>query len=223
VGSNSFTVILEYGLPINAANSSATWVERWANLPSVALPSGAYNAALKRVTDSFIDQRFRGLPNQSAINQVRTNEIALDFPWQLREWKLIRPPVPVVSVPLVPDTVKNTPKPNLNKTERSALIDWWQNQSCSGVEIPGPNCSDVIPSRFLAGAANNDFTSLNIPPGPRPFSNSFDRMTCNGCHDPRDGFGFTHARRDAFSPFLINDLVQRRTAFRDALLNNFCQ
>jgi hypothetical protein len=69
-----------------------------------------------------------------------------------------------------------------------------------------------------------DGSSFNIPPGPPPFSNSFDRMTCSGCHDPSvSGSGFTHARRDAFSPFLINDLVQRRTAFRDALLNNFCQ
>ncbi|MFM8269725.1 MAG: hypothetical protein ACKN9V_06000 [Pseudomonadota bacterium] len=194
-----------------------------------------YNFELRKVTDSFTDQRFSGRLNGSAINQVRTNEIALGSPWQLREWKLISTDGSPVNVQLVPDTVKDTPKPNLNETERTALIDWWLNQSCSGDETPLRNCNDVIPSRFLAGAANTPGISFNIPGAPQPPSqlNKFDLMTCNGCHAPKvtrfEGglftpfTPFTHVNRVGFSPFLKDDLVQRRARFRDALLENFCK
>jgi len=97
----SFTVILEYGLDASECADIQTWAQAAHDLGS--LPFGDdYNAALQSITDQFT--AIGASPNKiagSAINQVRTDEIALDGVWELREFKLkettivIKDPVPV--------------------------------------------------------------------------------------------------------------------------------
>jgi len=97
----SFTVIFEYGLDVSQCSDIQNWAQAVHGLGS--LPFGDdYNAALQSITDQFT--AIGASPNKiagSAINQVRTDEIALSSPWELREFKLkettivIKDPVPV--------------------------------------------------------------------------------------------------------------------------------
>jgi len=100
-GSTLFTVIFEYGLDVSECADIQAWAQAAHGLGS--LPFGDdYNAALQSITDQFT--AIGASPNKlngSAINQVRTNEIALAFPWELREFHLkkvavaTKEPIPV--------------------------------------------------------------------------------------------------------------------------------
>lgn len=77
-----FNVILEYGNPQTNCAALKTYAQQWLDLSDLALGSlgsPAYNAALEAITTQVTDSGAGGAskPNQSAINQIRTNEIAL--------------------------------------------------------------------------------------------------------------------------------------------------
>jgi hypothetical protein len=96
-----FTVIFEYSLPVLDDGMTITWAQRFHLLGT--LPFGtSFNAQLLNLTRDFSgpDQDTRR-PNGNAINQVRTNEVALQgarFPnpgfvagkqiWEIREFHL---------------------------------------------------------------------------------------------------------------------------------------
>jgi len=88
------TVILEYGIDKNGCVGVRGWAQQWQALGAMAVGSAAYNAALQAITDQFTlaNARPGQLPNRSAINQVRTNEIIFFFSgeahWELRESRL---------------------------------------------------------------------------------------------------------------------------------------
>jgi len=84
-----FTVILEYDLPAQTRADVKAWAQRWHELGTLVPGTAAYNDALQAVTDRFTAPNAApGRPNGSALNQLRTNEIALASPWQLREFRL---------------------------------------------------------------------------------------------------------------------------------------
>jgi hypothetical protein len=62
-----------------------------------------------------------GKPNRSAINQVRTNEIALAFPWQLREFTLQGAASNLLSA-----TIKQTPDPGLFRIGSGVTADFME-------------------------------------------------------------------------------------------------
>lgn len=74
-----FTVILEYGIPIHQCTAIRHFADEWMALGGIALGSPAFNPALQTITDQFTLAGAGGekKPNGSAINQIRTNEIAL--------------------------------------------------------------------------------------------------------------------------------------------------
>jgi hypothetical protein len=85
-----FTVILEYGIPLSKCVSIQNYACQWQALDSLPFPSAAYNDALQALTDVFAlaGANPAQLPNQSAINQVRTNDNALaQVGWEFREFK----------------------------------------------------------------------------------------------------------------------------------------
>jgi len=96
-----FTVIFEYSLPVHANVATITWAHRWHSLG--ALPFGpAFNARLRTITNDFAGpDRDPRRPRGNALDQLRTNEVALQgarFPsagfrgakqfWELREFHL---------------------------------------------------------------------------------------------------------------------------------------
>ncbi len=102
---SSMTVIFEYGDPEGVCSMQKSRANNWISLSGLPFPSPAYNAALQAITDTVTVAGAAPLkPNGSAINQVRSNEIALAAPWQLREFHLLAP-----NSSLMPDTIKQTP------------------------------------------------------------------------------------------------------------------
>lgn len=73
-----FTVILEYGVPINQCTAIRDYAGQWMALDGIGLGSPAYNSALQAITNQFTAAGAApGKINGSAINQIRTNEVAL--------------------------------------------------------------------------------------------------------------------------------------------------
>lgn len=201
-----FLVIFEYGLPATGMRDLGRWVKDWADLSALQPGSEEYNDHLERLTRRFTDaDAAPGKPNGSALNQVRTNEVALALPWELREFVidyrsgLLRPH----TVALTPDTYA------LNGTETLArLINANQERLVAGTfDLPetwfgGTSASGpFLPEEFPDFDARTFTTSDFFPPFlDIPWSaagiedndarHAFALNTCNGCHRDETGTGF---------------------------------
>ena len=84
-----FNIIIEYNVP--ASISAASWASQWnsiSNLPENDTPTG-YMAALQAMTDQVVTaNKCPSCPNGSSLHQVRTNEIELSAPWEMRQFHL---------------------------------------------------------------------------------------------------------------------------------------
>jgi hypothetical protein len=96
-GPLQFTVIFEYGInKPKTCQDQHIWAQQWVNLKNFPLGSPQYNKALQNLTDQFTKCGTNlSRPNQSSLNQVRTNEIALVLPtsinpkrWEFREFSI---------------------------------------------------------------------------------------------------------------------------------------
>src|SRR5215510_5184320 len=142
-----FTVIFEYGVPIQGCVPVRSWAQPWVNLNSLVLGSAAYNAALQAITDQVVlRNKAPGKPNGSALNQLRTNEIALASPWELRQFNLTTPISFLHETP-----VFNTPDRRFNAADPfwsgSTLLDTFI--TSGGGTVP----PTFLGTPFLGGAA----------------------------------------------------------------------
>ncbi|MFP2925900.1 hypothetical protein ACLESO_11910, partial [Pyxidicoccus sp. 3LG] len=198
-----FTVILEYTLPGGSSEEIQRWARDWHELGRLGVTHPTYNTKLQALTDrftkAFVSQGgFLG----SAISQVRTNENALNFEWELREFHL-------QPQGLVPAHVALTPETQFNGAP--LVTDFiMQNQAAilAGThEVP----EFFMGVPFLAGSSLTPFDFFWQAPGADPEArHQFSVNTCNGCH-AGDTFTFflhinTRAQgQEAFpSPFLVN-------------------
>lgn len=180
-----FTVILEYELPL-AVMSAAQWADAWHALGALAPSSAAYRTALQDITDAFagadvLPER----PNGSAISQVRTNEIHLASPWELREFTL------TPSGELRERTVALTPRNGLNNTTR--LADF-VNQNSAAI-LAGTHAVPLVFGgvRFRGGRVTNNIDFWNAPGIVDPDARHlFSLNTCNGCHGAETNTPFLH-------------------------------
>jgi hypothetical protein len=196
-----FTVIFEFGIKGGSCTAVKSWHQRWKDLDALALGSPAYNAALELITRDFTDHGSNPaqLPNMSSLNQLRTNEIALGSPWQLREFRLqgVGSSVPPGLLDLV--TVKQTPDLSLNNTP--TLLAYL---TASEADILADK--HVVPGRF-PGVLDRFLGAKSDTPSPSFFwshptpstladpaetRRKFSLNTCNGCHAGETGTFFTH-------------------------------
>src|SRR4029077_18884193 len=95
-----------------------TWAKAWADLGAISLGTEPYNAALQALTDQVVLRDLAtGKPNGSALNQLRSNEVALALPPDLRQFNLIALPgdsLHETAVALTPDFPVNAQDPNWN-------------------------------------------------------------------------------------------------------------
>jgi hypothetical protein len=114
-GRKLFTTIFEYGVPRRGCNAVVNWAKQWSSLQAFPGFTPAYLAQLQAMTQSVVlHGAAPAKGNQNAINQIRTNEIALASPWELREFTLTaeNPPAnvdPPANGPLRVHTVAQTP------------------------------------------------------------------------------------------------------------------
>jgi hypothetical protein len=88
-GKKRFTTIFEYGVPGTGCTASVKWAQQWTSLLSLGGFTPAYLSQLQSMTESVVlhgSAPAKG--NGNAIDQIRTNEIALAGPWELREFTL---------------------------------------------------------------------------------------------------------------------------------------
>jgi hypothetical protein len=198
-----FTVILEYGVPINQCTAIRSYASQWLGLGNITLGSAAFNPALQAITDQFtLAGADDTKPNGSAINQIRTNEIALvgygggieiepvaarssratlpiGRPWELREFHLQDDSMlHIVST-------KNTPHHTRNNT---ALLASYINSNVIAILNGTYNVPAIWAGQpFLTGSAlNSSFADSAVWKAPGIVDSEdrhkFSLGTCNGCH-----------------------------------------
>lgn len=184
----SFTVILEYKLPASTAADVARWANDWHALGALTVGSPAYNLALRRITDRFAGKNVApSRPNGSSISQIRTNEVALSFPWELRQFEIDATTHQLVEVALTrqpADQFDNTAKlaTFINNNEAKILAGTHQ-----------------VPLTFQGAAfrAGSILNNIDFWSAPGIRSNRarhlFSVNTCDGCHGGETAtFGFLH-------------------------------
>jgi hypothetical protein len=204
-----FTVIFEFSQIASSTTAVDDTAKRWHRLGSFPLGSASYNAALQGVTDRFSRGILSGGKKIAFhLNQLRSNEIALAAPWELREFHAV-PKAGFVEV-----TVKQTPDPSLDNTAFLASV---LNENAAAINAGTFTLPAVIGSQHVLGAsAPNQPTLWNAPGIMDPnVRHNFALNTCSGCHNLETGtFGFLHvaprARGQAttLSGFLTGETVQ---------------
>lgn len=203
-----FTVILEYKLPAADAAAVATWAADWHALGALARGSVAYRNKLQTITRKFARRNASpSRPNGSAISQVRTNEIALASPWELREFHL------TTTGQLRMATLAQTPANGFDGTQVLASY-----MTANAAAIKAQN--HVVPATFQNQpfAAPNIFNNIDFWNAPGITDNTlrfrFSLNTCNGCHGAETQTFFLHVSpRDVgqeaqLSGFLTGETVQ---------------
>lgn len=211
-----FTVIFEYGINKRSCTAVKAFAQEWDNLKNLSLGSTAYNNALEAITNQFTQVGTNPTkPNQNSINQIRTNEIALDVPWELREFNLN------TSGQLELVTVKQEPAVNYNIKQNvpdvQRLADFVnsnqlaiENNNYTVPKEVSLNTGAATPTTpFLGGKSHTIFPSTTHhwdggPSGTPAFINSdqarhiFSLNTCSGCHGGETRTRFTHISPSAF-------------------------
>lgn len=181
-----FTVILEYKISANTEEEYVAAVQSFHALQDLPFPSEEYNAALQALTDSFTGRgALPGAPNDSALIDLRTNEIALSFQWMLREFRLSP------AGTLDPAPLFQTPDSSFNFTDTlGRFIN--QNETAILAEThTAPLSFEGQPFQAASVFNNIDIWSavgVNNPDARHKFSLN----TCNGCHGGETNTAFLH-------------------------------
>jgi hypothetical protein len=178
-GALPFTVIFEYRLQADSLGKVRDWAKDWHDLGNLGDFDEQYLQALERITDAYSG---RGIaphrPNGSSLNQLRTDEIALAAPWELREFNLSP-----VTGDLISATVKQTPDITFNGSPTFAkFINDNETQIVANTLIVP---LDFQGQPFLAGSALNPqpvWKAAGI--NNNQARHIFAMNTCNGCHGP---------------------------------------
>ncbi len=174
-----FVIIFEYGQRAETVEDIQDWAHAWHGLSAHEFGPD-YNASLEAVTTAFTGAGADpSKPNGSSINQIRTNEIALDGPWELREFR-VQPDGHLAQV-----SVKQEPGDGLKSAPELAE---WINDNEEDVLAS----THVVPAEMLGPAAA--VTGLWAPVGVEnpDARHSFALNTCSGCHQAETGAPFLH-------------------------------
>jgi hypothetical protein len=216
-GRKRFTTIFEYGVPGTGCQAVVNWAQKWTSLQAFPGFTPAYLAQLQTMTESVVLNGAAPLKgNKNAINQIRTNEVVLGAPWELREFTLTdeQPANPPASQdlpangPLRKHTVALTPNDGVFS---NLGADPTINSFVTTVVMPGTPATTTVPLNcnstytmdyIFGGMAFRGGNSLSGPPTGFDFwkANSvpatpvgicarhqFSLNTCNGCHRADSG------------------------------------
>jgi hypothetical protein len=164
----AMSVIVEYALP--ETRTAKEWATAWHELGRFPAFDEDYRRALEGVTNSFTKRDARpGSVNGSALAQVRTNESALNWIWQLREFGLDS----TGALTLRP--VRNTPGEALNGSEALGRFVATNKEAILAKRFE-------MPDRLRAGSADQLVGQWVVPGTDPVLRKAFAEQTCNGCH-----------------------------------------
>jgi hypothetical protein len=180
---SGMTVIFEYADRTSCIGVKSR-AQQWLSLDEdhPPFPSPSFNAALQAITnDVTLPNAKPANPNGSALNQLRTNDIALGLGsiWELREFRL-----DAATHQLEPHTLAQTPQNSFNVTLRlaSCINDFNCRQS-----LPVTHAAPGFPATpFLAGSqVYGPGFNFDAPSGSVTINNNrrlLSENTCGGCH-----------------------------------------
>lgn len=200
-----FTVILEYALPGTTPESIQRWATDWHELGTVKVGNAGYNAKLQALTDRFSKRGvMTGRHEGSALNQIRTNEIELAEPWEMREF-ILSP------LGLMPATTKLTPAMHFENTQLLA-------------SFLTENSADVLAERHVVPDTFGGFPFLaahslvpldffwRAPNVSNEVRHKFSLNTCSGCHAGETQTEFVHvAPRSRGAPSALSPYLRGTT------------
>ena len=173
-----FYIIFEYNLAASNLHELNQWARKWERLQAHPIESRRYSDELSKITRSFTDRQLGPDKHSFHLNQVRTNEVALGRPWELREFKIIQDQPKLTQVP-----VAGTPDFEFfNNTK--------QGRQTLGAIL---QLMDGLPDSILGSSAPTPFgvpwKSANVTSDQR---HQFALFTCSGCHHTETDALFTH-------------------------------
>ena len=191
-----FTIIFEYGVNKRGCRTIQSWAQQWYNLHTMNPGDAAYNSALQAITDQFVNANTNSSkPNGSSLNQIRTDELAIGSPWQLREFN-IDGTTHLLKLVTVKKNPRNTPGSSLNN---SALLADFINAHCSQILNNNYDVPETVNGQpFLGAASDNqngagDVWRASITcTSPDIVRRIFSLNTCNACHGGETQTAFTH-------------------------------
>jgi hypothetical protein len=184
-----FAIILEYGVPPMSCVQLRQYAKKWQTLSTMVPGSPAYNAALQAITDPIVKHGAGGAkPNGSTLNQLRTNELFIGSPWELREFV-----IDAGTHLLTETTTKQTPIATTNNTitttnfVKQHLAAILANNYVVPLQFPGA-------TPYLSGNAPvpPDFWTGNPQIANNDARRNFSLGTCNGCHKRETNTQFVH-------------------------------
>lgn len=229
-----FSVIFEYGVPIEGCEKVREWALAWTQLnnpTALARFSAAWRDHLEKLTESVV--RFGAAPgkgNQNAINQVRTNENALAKQWEFREFTLTKedpkatPNDTPIDGPLRPHSVAMT----VDDTAFSEFSDPFVDAFVSAIVQPSvgtpaslpADCSSAYEVPLEHGGTplrgGNSFTApvnhWQVTTNPLDDAelcarHEFSLNNCNGCHFDDTATPFFHVDPTSMPAGLSNFLT----------------
>jgi len=214
-----FTVILEYALPGGSPEAIQAWARDWHELGQLGLSHPNYKAKLQALTDRFAKSGvMTGRPFGNALNQIRTNEVDLAEPWEMREFNL-------TTTGLQPATVKLTPDFGFDNT--NTLGDFLRANQADILAERHVVPASFANQRFLGAAAKvpEDFF-WRAPGVGSEVRHKFSLNTCSGCHAGETATEFVHiaprqaGQAAALSAFLrggtvVDPVTQTSRTFND--------
>ena len=191
-----FTVIFEYGVNKSGCKAVQKWGQQWYDLHSMTLGDPTYNAALQAITDQFVNANTNpGKPNGSSLNQLRTDELAIGSPWQLREFN-IDSTTHLLKLVTVKKNPRNTAGNSLNN---SALLASFINANCADILANNYDVPEAVSGQPFLGATslNNNgpgdvWNAVLTCADPATTRRIFSLNTCNACHGGETQTAFTH-------------------------------
>ncbi len=179
----NFTFIMEYAVDRSNAASAKAYAQKWVDLNTMTLNSGAYRDSLQKITESVVKADAGlafGRANGSEIIRMRTNEIALAGPWELREFNIAKAPRADAGLFFQVDT-KQTPANKFNhSTTFAKYVNQNEAQILAGTNIV-PLVFDSVP--FRGGHSTNQIDFWSAPGIVNNEARHLVSLnTCNGCH-----------------------------------------
>lgn len=218
------TVIFEFGLP--TSKTAQQWAQEWHALGAYPAFDETYKTALASFTEEWIGRGAApSKQNGSALSQVRTNESALFWIWQERQFELGSDGYLHVA------GLRDTPPDALNGSQ---VISDYITSNATAVLAQ----AYAMPKGLLGGAASAAFFRWDFPGVTETQRHAFSGNTCSGCHTQEQAnldtaFHVSPFRTDTdrLSPYVYNpsnrltgepnggpdQLIIREQNLRDAL------
>lgn len=226
-GLKPFTVIFEYGVPITGCSNVVQWAQDWTTLNTFGGFTNTYRDHLATLTQSVVlAGAAPSKGNQNALNQIRTNEIALGGQWELREFTLSdENPGAGTDIPsnglLRPHSVAQTPDDATHPALNDPDVDLYVfDQVLGGVNTTGGTCSAAysLPHSYNGGAfrggnslvAPSHWEAVSVDPlvfDEVCARHQFSLNTCNGCHSGDTATSFTHISPTSGIPAALSSFL----------------